>query len=80
MKLIVEMRDIINGQASSCGNCPIALAIKRQFPESKEISVRNFTVEVDEKVFWLPYEACRFIRHFDAGWLVDPQEFELKID
>lgn len=65
----VTQDDIENGVARDCNRCPIALALRRQFPNCPNI-VDNERVAIlfptEELYYNLPSEAKVFISYFDS--------------
>lgn len=83
--LDVTIADIIQGEKGNCGKCPIALAMRRKFP-NYEANVTSQRIKVFERcvhgavlvaTYFLPAEAVRFVGNFDSGSKVIPQTFRL---
>jgi hypothetical protein len=76
MKIQVTQQDIRNGVSKSYLECPVALAVKRIYP--------NFSVAITDKAIWIHGQKFmasrsvqRFIKSFDAGLSVMPFGFNL---
>ena len=67
--ITVLREDIDNGVQRSCQNCPIALALRREFPDAEYIEVNSAYIVVDNKKCSTPEEAQEFIEKFD--WSTD---------
>lgn len=86
MTIQVLQKDIDEGEACNCRDCPLALAIKRAYlPETPEVKVCPFHVIINGiKRFRLPSVATDFINWFDtrhyrtSGLIKGPFSFELK--
>lgn len=76
MKIKVTKDHIIRGQPGECDNCPVALAIREQYPNVKEIMVAEaqqpivyiITVAGRKLSFELLPEALSFICDFDGQY------------
>ena len=75
MKLRIDVKKthIKNGQKSSGGCCPIALAVKSAIKTKNRVHVgyiRIQAVDKNAKTFnaWLPLKAKKFISRFDRGY------------
>ena len=93
MKVTVTQEDIDRGYRGNSKRCPIALAMKRLFPE-KDVSVgparaticdpytpeRVDPYESTRTRLFLPEEAVEFIADFDCKGLVEPFTFEIQDD
>jgi len=76
IEIDVTARDIAEGKPGKCERCPIALAVRRIFP--------NDDIRVDS-IIWIgdnwdarfdtPEVACDFIDRFDSGQEVSPFKF-----
>lgn len=78
----VTEADIQVGQRKNCFDCPIALAVRRAYPE---ITNPEFNISVGVRHgfvgnarFWMPTEAAEFIKKFDAGETVEPFSFQVE--
>lgn len=71
VEIEVTQEDINSGIRKSCIDCPIALAVKRKFPNLK-VWIGGINESLSLNTFWipLPENAKRFIREFDIGALV----------
>jgi hypothetical protein len=73
----VTQDDIDDGIRGSYCDCPIALAIKRQFP-GKEIIVSKYILGIGGVNTWnVPKPVYNFIDRFDNGNPVEPIVFEI---
>ena len=74
--------DIRDGKRCKCFSCPVALALKRLFP-GYEITVGTKTVAVClAGVTWignLPKKAATAIARIDAGEMLAPFQFKLRL-
>ncbi len=79
--ITVTLTDIKLGERRECELCPIALGLKRVFPNKKLFVVPTSIVGVDNKTVWeLPSEAKEFIRLFDNSVRkYKPFTFEVEI-
>lgn len=78
MLIEVTREDIDHGLAGSCGSCPVALAIRRRFPDGwVRVGIR--CVYAGGRAYHLPSGAIEFIERFDGGMPVEPFSFELDI-
>lgn len=88
IKLIVSVtrRDIERGKRNSCIRCPIALALRRRFPDARLVAITISGARVEwglrdtPLVASLPQKAMRFVGLFDASRArakVKPMRFEL---
>ncbi len=77
MKTTVTVtQDCINeGVRGNNKCCPIALALKNEFPD---IDVRHEALYRDQFAGYLPTDAIKFIHDFDNGALVEPIEFTIE--
>ncbi len=78
MKIEVTADDIANGKPGFSCECPIALALRRLFPDAGHIEVEMADVHIDYDMVELPDEARDFIEHFDAEDEVSPFSFEIE--
>ena len=86
MLVYVGYKEIEEGKAKSCTSCPIALAIRRRFPELSEVSVDGWRVRAMDRnkpaylYSYLPFVAKKFIVYFDnsGGENLDPFIFYLE--
>lgn len=76
--------EIADGQKGDCGTCPLALAVRRDYPEllrsDKEpefeiLEVYGDRLLVGDVCYQLPAYASYFIGHFDRGLHVEPATF-----
>lgn len=91
MKIRIDVTafDIANGSPSTPSSCPIALAYRRQFPESGPIAVHFDSINKIDKaghakqLFGLPAEAALFMEEFDDAdgpdELPSPISFEVEL-
>lgn len=80
MNVSVTKEDIDNGETMFCDACPIALALKRVFPTSKDIQVESESeIYIDGVVYSAPEndmpKVKSFIGWFDKEFKVEPIEF-----
>lgn len=79
----VTAEDITNGEQQSCTACPVALALKRHFPNSTPIvDVDDFSLHQNgEATIWhlLPDEVESRIIAFDAHGTMEPFTFEVTL-
>lgn len=84
-KIAVTDDDIMHGKPNECVECPIGLALKRDYPDL-DYSVGNSEITVYGSMFGrenqlqyyhvpLPVEAIAFISAFDAHKPVEPFSF-----
>lgn len=80
MKVTVEQKHIDNGVRKDCRCCPIALAIKKDFPNSV-VDVHHDKVYVwaNNEMYKLPPEARHFIARYDHHVKVEPFTFEMEL-
>lgn len=79
MKIQVTQDDIDSGTPHEPEGCPIALAIQRVLGQD-EVQVTDVGfVTIGLGDFELPASAVSFISYFDAGYDVEPFEFELDV-
>ena len=89
-KLIkVTKTNIKNGLTGDCHNCPVALAVRREFRlKEHQVDVSggliNFCVKksvgYEYQDFEHPKEVAEFIDKFDSGEKVKPFSFVMKYD
>lgn len=81
MTITVTQDDIDSGRPRSCSSCPVAIAIKRKHPRSRDVSVGLMIIisykTRSPRVLQVPYVASRFMFHFDLDSPVHPFTFEL---
>jgi hypothetical protein len=79
--LRVRQRDIDEGRPSMCCTCPVALAVKRRFPEHHVEVGRTFVdlirpgyqaLKGPDRRYRLSERARSFINRYDAGEAVQP--------
>lgn len=87
MKFSIEVTadDIDRGVGRSHNYCPIALSLKRMFPDYRTVSVGRISLSVtlnNDSVYHglLPREANLFTCAFDHGMNVLPFSFEVSTD
>lgn len=80
----VTAEDIARGKRCHAGQCPIALAAKRTFPDFDEIEVDGMGIDVGGPGLLLsellPDEAVDFADKFDNGEPVEPFRFVIGSD
>lgn len=82
----VTSDDIASGKRKDACHCPVALALKRAYPESEifagddgELYTYQAPAAPRVRVASLPPVANRFIEEFDDGYAVQPFSFTLDI-
>lgn len=87
MKLNITEKHIDSGRKGNCAHCPIALAVKEQFPGFDDVQVYSFEIYVGRNIFLFTNEckerAKDFILAFDGERgsneeNVHPMELEIK--
>jgi hypothetical protein len=81
----VTKKDIEQGKRESAVFCPIALAIKRRFPDARLYGVTTTFLSIEPLydksqnscVTPLPKKVKNFIKRFDGGQEVKPIRFKL---
>lgn len=76
MNIVITDQDIQDGECWDACKCPVALALKREFPEA-EIVVCHTTCVVDDTEYPLPDEARKWILDFDLEKPVAPIQFTI---
>ena len=76
MKVRVTQEHIDEGIPQECGFCPIAIAIRDQYP-NESINVDGEEITIGDNHYLTPESAADFIHRFDFGGKVSPFEFEL---
>lgn len=83
----VTAEDIENGVPDNPNHCPIANSLKRMFNNRCTPHVGHTIIELSVKNkhyakfrMQMPLSATRFARKFDAYYIVEPFEFEIKLD
>jgi hypothetical protein len=83
MRVDVTDEDILVGVPEDCGQCPVALALSRLFPDAQDIAVRatGIWLWIDGKLAFFPPppEVVAFVESFDAREHVDPFSFDVPI-
>lgn len=80
IRIILDDKHIRHGVRGNCGECPTALAIIEQLPDSEpEVTPRaiHLVIEDQFRAYVTPQSAIAFIRDFDNGLPVSPFEFTL---
>ena len=73
----VTQADISSGRPKNGVYCPVALAVRRLFPE-RNTTVGVFAVYINDKPYTpLPASAVDFIGQFDKGRAVKPFSFRI---
>jgi hypothetical protein len=78
MKIRVTDNDIRDGKANTTMNCPVALALKRNY-ELPRIHVQVFQINLGDLSIPTPSRVRKFILAFDQGLPVNPFMFYLKV-
>lgn len=76
-RVTVSADDIARGAPGSCLRCPIALALRRAFPDAECVEVDSWRAWIDGVRYWLPQSAQLVIQCVDRGLDVIPFSFEL---
>ena len=82
MLIQVTQEDILLGVRKNPCECPLALAIRRQFP-NQDIGVHSDRVinyAQNYKLCLLPQSARTFVRNFDLQKPVEPEVFDLPLE
>lgn len=72
----VTQQDIERGRPGTCGECPVALALKRR--GFTHVDVNEDLISVDNRYYRSDSDVAWFIYNFDNGRPVFPQTFELE--
>ena len=84
LKIRVTEQDIENGQKGSCRKCPVALALRKHYPDNDLlVGAHDVDIYLDGVAFSsnnlvtykFPSEVTQFIGDFDDGKPVSPIEF-----
>ena len=67
----ITQENIERGMLGDCSHCPVALALRRKFPEGK-IRVRPFGTNIGPKIYKNHSLLTAFIYAFDDGLKVQP--------
>lgn len=84
-KISVTQEDIDTGVKKSCWKCPVALAIRREFPLAKDVEVggTSYSFQLGNREYsgTLPESASDFIRKYDydSKMLPGPFTFILEV-
>lgn len=78
-KISVTAEDIEKGARECEFSCPIALALRREFPKT-EVCVDSIDIRVGDVSVKTPETAALFISDFDCGDEVEPFEFEIDLN
>lgn len=77
MKMIkVDTEAIKAGRPGEPAWCPIAIAIRREFPHGTTVWVDGYEIQVGREFRKLPEPAYEFILKFDRHRPVEPWEFD----
>lgn len=76
MRIKVTQKHIKKGKVASCGECPVALAIKERL-QSNDVAVFISSVNINVLPYILTQKAARFVKDFDKGKRVRPFSFNL---
>lgn len=79
-KISVTAEDIQNGTPECEVSCPVALAVRRAFPEALDICVDGFEIRVGDVSVKTPEAVSVFIADFDYEEDEDVKPFEFEID
>jgi hypothetical protein len=82
IQIQVTQEDIDRGVRCTCENCPLALAMTRALAQDVVVVIGEyfFISEADKDAKPLPRVAEMFRSAFDAGFPVQPFEFELELE
>ena len=75
LRVDVKQEDINNGKAKKGRHCPIALAVKREYPHAPSVVVGPKTIHIGGLCGNLSKRAQDFITAFDRGNGVKPSLF-----
>jgi hypothetical protein len=75
MIIKVTQEDIDKGARCSNQSCPVALALRRLYPDLK-ISVGRVRTIIEDKKYYHSNELIKFIGRFDLGKKVNPGEYK----
>lgn len=85
MIVSIEQKHIDAGEIYSAYECPIALAVRDQYPDFQSVTVTPDDLYIGislkhgtSEMFDMPDEASAFVRDFDKGKAVQPFTFEAK--
>lgn len=78
MQIKVTQSDISNGGTEGC-DCPVALAMRRKWPNAFVGAVRFKTDGAELTQHDLPHEAVSWITDYDRGLPVTPFTFEVSV-
>lgn len=73
----VTQEDIDKGIKEDVNNCAVALAVKRLFPEDRNVYVENPGIDINGEFYLVPKHIEEFINNFDNGLPVEPVEFDM---
>ena len=80
MTFTVTQKHINDGVRGNSRLCPIAIAAIAVIPDSRNVSVGPATILVAtdfrNRSFYLPIDACKWMRDFDTSTPVHPFSFE----
>ena len=78
MQIEVTKNDIKRGGIESC-DCPVALAMRRHWPEARVGSTRFSKDMIPFEQHDLPDKAVNWIKEYDSGMPVAPFTFEVSV-
>ena len=77
MHVKVLQHHIDRGERGNAFHCPIAQALREQFPDVEKVSVGSVIYVGENKVGGTPQDAAEWICAFDRGKHVEPFEFDI---
>ena len=83
MLIQVTQEDILLGVRKNLCACPLALAIRRQFPNQDIRVLSDQVINYAQKTYklcLLPQSARTFVRNFDLQKPVEPEVFDLPLE
>ncbi len=78
MLINVTQKNIEEGEKQSFTSCPIALAIKEQLGDRKDVHVDEDICAINGKEYYLTIAARKFVNSFDEGKVVKPFSFNVR--
>jgi hypothetical protein len=76
----VTQEDIEKGVQKDCGDCPLALALRRELATFVAVgnAARGWEAWENGNIYELSQAAISFVKQFDAGLPVEPSTFRLE--
>ena len=75
-RIIVTSEDINEGYKNSSSRCPIALAVRKEYPNGYGAATREY-IRLNDIRYTIPEEALIFMHSFDTGYPVMPFSFAI---